>query len=267
MRDLVAELTQIGFTEYDARVYLALLRTHPATGYQVSKDSGVPRSMAYESLARLAGRGAVLKSASGRAMTYRPLPPEILLGRIQDDHAARVRKLNDGLGQLYAAQPEDTLWGIDGRDSILHYSLGMIRKAEFELMLVLPDRDVSELQVALSEAHERSVQVNALMTGQAELSFGTVAYHPPRESEVQKLTDSLVVVADDREVLIAGEIKPMRATVTTNENLVLIARQFIWMEMFAQRVYARIGPELIQHLEPTDRHVLEIYAQKEREEH
>ena len=266
MHDLVLELTHMGFTEYDARVYLALLGNNPATGYQVSKESGVPRSLAYESLARLAGRGAVLKSASGRAITYRPLPPEVLLERIQDEHATRLHKLDDGLSQLYAEQSEDTLWSIDGRDSILHYTLGMIRVAESELMLVLPDRDLRALQETLSDADERGVQVNALMTGRAELNFGNVVHHPPRESEVQKLTESLVIVVDEREVLIASEIEPMSATVTTNDNLVLIARQFIWMEMFAQRIYARIGPELLQRLEPADRHVLEIYARAEGEE-
>ena len=267
MPDLVSELTQIGFTEYDAKVYMALLGNHPATGYQVSKESGVPRSMAYESLARLAGRGAVLKSAGGKATTYRPLPPEVLLARLQDEHAARVRKLNDGLGRLYAAQTEDGLWSIDGRQSILPYAMRMAKEAESELMLVLPDRDVSDMRQVLSEASERGVQVNTLMTGNAELGFGNVAYHPPRESELQKLTESLVVIVDEREALIASGSEQLSATVTTNENLVLIARQFIWMELFAQRIYARIGPELIQRLDPVDRQVLEIYARTDGGNH
>jgi uncharacterized sporulation protein YeaH/YhbH (DUF444 family) len=63
--------------------------------------------------------------------------------------------------------------------------------------------------------------------------------------------------------LIASGIEQLDATVTTNANLVLIARQFIWMELFAQRIYARIGPELIQHLEPSDRQVLEVFSKSE----
>jgi Cd2+/Zn2+-exporting ATPase len=42
---MLAELTAIGFTEYEARVYLTLLRENPATGYQLGKTSGIPRSM------------------------------------------------------------------------------------------------------------------------------------------------------------------------------------------------------------------------------
>ena len=68
--DLLADLTKIGFTEYEAKVYLALLREYPATGYQLSKESGVPRSMVYEALKRLHGRGAALETVEDRATLY-----------------------------------------------------------------------------------------------------------------------------------------------------------------------------------------------------
>lgn len=263
MRDLIGELTQIGFTEYDARVYLALLREHPSTGYQISKTSGVPRSMAYASLARLDGRGAVLKTTSGKVTHYRPLPPEVLLARLQDEHNTRVGKLSDGMSQLYDARPEEALWSIHGRESVLAYAAEMIRSAKRELMLVLPDRDVPDLQQGLQKAFERGVKISMLLTGSAELGFGEVAYHPPRESELQKLTQSLVVIVDEREALIADGSAQLIATATRNANLVLFARQFIWMELFAQRIYARIGADLLQHLEPADRQVLEVFSKVE----
>ena len=42
--DLIDELQALGFGETEARVYLALLREHPVTGYQIGKASGMPRS-------------------------------------------------------------------------------------------------------------------------------------------------------------------------------------------------------------------------------
>ncbi len=42
--NLQANLAAIGFTEYEAKVYLALLRDSPTTGYQLSKKAGVPRA-------------------------------------------------------------------------------------------------------------------------------------------------------------------------------------------------------------------------------
>ena len=77
--DLLTRLVAAGFTEYEAKAYLALLREYPATGYQISKQSGVPRSMVYEALGRLHARGVVLETSDGRVTLYRPLPPDVLL--------------------------------------------------------------------------------------------------------------------------------------------------------------------------------------------
>ena len=49
----------------------------------------------------------------------------------------------------------------------------------------------------------------------------------------------------------------MNATITNNRNLVLIARQFVWMELFTQRIYAQIGPDLLPRLDPQSRQVFE----------
>ena len=52
------------------------------------------------------------------------------------------------------------------------------------------------------------------------------------------------------------------ATITRNPNLVLIARQFVWMELFAQRVYARLGSDLLKQLDPADQRILEGYLEE-----
>jgi len=32
----------LGFTEYEAKTYVTLLKVNPATGYQISKEAGYP---------------------------------------------------------------------------------------------------------------------------------------------------------------------------------------------------------------------------------
>jgi len=67
-------------------------------------------------------------------------------------------------------------------------------------------------------------------------------------------------VVDEQEVLIANESPAYTATVTTNTNMVQIGRQFVWMELFAHRVFDRIGPDLLDQLDPADRTVFEAVA-------
>lgn len=258
--DLLSELMRVSFTEYEAKVYLALLREHPATGYQLSKQAGVPRSMVYEALGRLHTRGAVLKTEELRSTLYRPLPPQQLLDRYEREQSALVEDLRAQLGRLYSARSEDRLWSIRGRAAVLDYANQMIAVADQELMLVLADPHLAALGEAIRVSFQNGVAVSALLTGEGELGCGQIARHPPLESELQELTGLMVVVADDRECLIANTEPEMAATVTTNHNLVLIARQFVWMELFAQRIYTHLGQELINELEPEDRRIFESIA-------
>lgn len=267
--DLLAKLGAIGFTEYEAKTYLALLRDYPATGYQISKQAGVPRSMVYEALGRLHGRGAVLETHEGRASLYRPLAPDLLLDQHEKEYQRLMGQLREGLTQIYVGRTEDRVWSIGRRRSVLSYANQMIRQAEIGLHLVLGDVDLELLRGEILAASERGVEVNALLTGEAELACGQVARHAPLESELQELTDTLMVVADGQEVLIARTDMETKATITRNANLVLIARQFIWMELFAQRIHAQLGAKLLAQLDPKDRAIFDSLApegSKNREE-
>ena len=261
--ELRKDLVQIGFTEYEAKVYLALLSENPATGYQLSKKSGVPRSMVYETLSRMKGRGAVLETIEGRATLYRPLPPEILLDRLEQEFRRLQGELREGLQGLYTATEDDHVWSISDRPAVVSYAMQMIREAQTEIFLVLNDVDLDALKQEMAAASQKGVGVSTVLTGEAELDFGTFVRHPPLESELQGLTDALMVVVDGAETLVSGTGRDSTATVTRNGNLVLIARQFVWMELFTQRIYRQLGPELLTRLDPSDRQIFESLAGRE----
>lgn len=254
--DLRSDLTRIGFTEYEAKVYLALLGDSPATGYQLSKTSGVPRSMVYEALSRLHARGAVLESVEERASVYRPLPPQLLLERHHDDHLQLMDSLRAGLTKLYNTPTEDRVWSLSGGRSIMTYTVQLIELAQKEIYLVLTDDDLDRLRPAINSACDRGAAVHTLLTGEAALDCGEVTYHPPLETELHGLTGMLLVVVDGQETLIAGKDHEL-ATITRNTHLVGIARQFVWMEFFTQRIYTSLGIDLLERLDPQDRQIFE----------
>lgn len=258
---LVNDLGDLGFTEYEAKVYLALLEDYPATGYQLSKRAGIPRSMVYEALGRLDQRGAVMKTEEPKATLYRPMPPSALLYHLVEQHRQRVEAVRPGLEVLYTARQEGHLWTFEGDTRALSYAHEMIAKARVDVMLVLTDPNLDALRDVIEEAAGRGVRVGALLTGSRALDVGEVAYHPTRESELHKLADTLVVVADEREILIAGTRGAgSAATVTSNNNMVQIGRQFVWMELFAHRIFAKLPPGALDELDPADRAIFEAVA-------
>ena len=258
--DLLADLAALGFTEYEAKIYLALLKESPANGYQLSKKTGVPRSMVYEGLGRLNSRGAVLKSGDERSTLYRPLPPEHLLERYKRQHLQLIDSLHDGLLSIYDAQQEDSLWTVSGSNAVFSYASQMIAQGQFEAYLVLDDTSLEYLRGEIEAGCDRGLQIGALLTGSGELDCEQVSYHPPVESELQELENMLVVVVDGQECLIANLNLDVMATITRNKNLVLITRQFVWMELFAQRIYNRLSPSMLDLLEKADRDILQSYS-------
>ena len=113
-------LRNLGFTEYEAKAYLALLQQSPSTGYAIARISGVPRSKIYEVLGNLAERGDVLVSY-GEPVQYAPKPPKELLASrrrtLEQQFAAAEKGLEDFLGKN---TPTDLIWDIRGRDEILN---------------------------------------------------------------------------------------------------------------------------------------------------
>ena len=170
--DLLAKLAELGFTEYEAKVYLALLDDYPASGYQISKTAGVPRSMVYEALGRLKLRGAVLETPDERATLYRPLPPDVLLDNHELAQRRLVSELRDGLAGLYQTREEDRIWSIRGREALLAYARELIRQAGREVYLVLDDPDVAALHEPICAALDRGVKISAVLTGVALLACG-----------------------------------------------------------------------------------------------
>ena len=53
MEPIVELLQKLGFGEYEARAYVALLQNRPLNGYELAKASGLPRANVYSVLQKL----------------------------------------------------------------------------------------------------------------------------------------------------------------------------------------------------------------------
>ena len=82
MADIAGLLQQLGFSEYEARAYLALLQRNPLNGYELAKASGLPRANVYAVLQKLEERGAVIRLDMPSGARYAPVAPAELTGRI-----------------------------------------------------------------------------------------------------------------------------------------------------------------------------------------
>jgi sugar-specific transcriptional regulator TrmB len=75
-RDLALGLQAFGLTEYEAKVYIALLSNGPSTANQLQYVAGVPRTKVYQVSMQLIKKGA-LKELEGKPVRFEALPPEV----------------------------------------------------------------------------------------------------------------------------------------------------------------------------------------------
>jgi sugar-specific transcriptional regulator TrmB len=75
---VIAALTELGFSQYEARTYAGLIGREPMTGYAIAKDTLVPQPKVYETLGRLVERGAVLQVSGSPAKFVAVAPARVL---------------------------------------------------------------------------------------------------------------------------------------------------------------------------------------------
>src|SRR5512136_763032 len=98
--DPIAQLVELGFSEYEAKAYVALLRKSPVTGYELAKISGVPRSMIYEVAGKLTARGAAMTLRKDGAVQYAPAPAAEFLDNLHREHEELIASLKEDLVAL-----------------------------------------------------------------------------------------------------------------------------------------------------------------------
>ena len=120
MKKIISLMQNIGFTQYESQVYLALLQQSHITGYELAKISGVPASKIYQILNKLTDKEMVLAIDSD-PKKYVPLPPEEILSRYKNDYLDTMDQLNEKLSHLYAQDEasESYIWNLSGRSKII----------------------------------------------------------------------------------------------------------------------------------------------------
>jgi sugar-specific transcriptional regulator TrmB len=101
---------ELGFTSYEAKAYLALLRQNPVTRYELSKNSGVPRSAIYDIIRKLENMGAV-NAMYTKPEKYVPLPPEQLLELLGRQFSERIEEAKQSL-EKFNTEIEPGICGI-----------------------------------------------------------------------------------------------------------------------------------------------------------
>jgi sugar-specific transcriptional regulator TrmB len=258
--DSVDKLVKIGFSEYEAKSYVALLRESPVTGYQLSKLSGVPRSMIYEVVGKLTARGAAMTLRTGGSTKYAPIPSAEFLDQLHREHEELIDSLKDDLAAFASAPNLDHVWNIEGHDNIMAKAMEMIGQARARVYLALLPATFPDLQPALEEAIGRGVRVVIYTTGRVDLPGGQLVVAPMSEEALTQVGGlGLILVIDGEEVLIGEWLTATqaRASWTSSPLLVFIAEHHLRTDLYLPQILALLGDRALDLIQEEDR---ELFA-------
>jgi sugar-specific transcriptional regulator TrmB len=147
---LIESLKTLGLTEYEAKVYSALVRFDRSEVKQIYEFLDAPKPSVYQSLKTLMDKGLV-QVVNAKPAIYRATPPKIALRHMTDVHRKAEKVAQLELEELEKGRVDqetpDVLWTVYG-DRNIEYSIEeLLEKAQRSLKLLLPDDHLHFLEL------------------------------------------------------------------------------------------------------------------------
>lgn len=255
MASNLEELKRLGFTGAEAQVYVFLLQFPHATGYEVSKGTGLPRANAYQALETLVTKEHIT-AVSQEPVRYAAVPPALLFRRIQEETRQRCAHLEQELSALGKPESVGHFWELRERERIEQRLIELIQSAGHRIAASLWAEDLATLAEPLRAARQRGCTIILNLFGEARADFATIYRHEGAEKVVGGHVVALAI--DFSEALVASFDTPATGVVTQNRTLVWLVEKLIRDEAYLASIYARFASELEKAFGP---HLVELRRQ------
>jgi sugar-specific transcriptional regulator TrmB len=247
----LTDLKRLGFTEYEARTYLQLLRQNPATAYELSKSTGVPRPNTYNALEALSKRGAALP-ISEAPVKYVPADPQVMLEAISRQTMNLCEDLSARLLPLKPTEDDDQyVWTLRGEEAIRDKIDRLIEGSRQSLFIKGSDHLLRPHKPALKSAAERGMDILIVLFGtnieEFVFSERCRVYRHEASGVRMGTTDNLfTIAADQSEMLTATLEDEVVAAHTRNRTLVNVAASLVRHDYYMAEIFSRFGKQIDQ---------------------
>lgn len=103
-KEIIEKLKALGFKEYEAKVFLVLLKGIPMSASDISKESKVIRNSIYDILKSFVEKGYCNEIETNTILNYRIINPQIILDKIEKDYNAKfessINLLKNTFGEI-----------------------------------------------------------------------------------------------------------------------------------------------------------------------
>jgi predicted DNA-binding transcriptional regulator len=236
---LVESLKTLGLTEYEAKVYSALVLFDRTEVKQIYEYLDAPKPSVYQSLKTLTDKGLV-QVVNAKPAIYRALPPKIALKHMTEIHRRAEDMALLELDKLERSrverEPLDVLWTLYGEESIDHSVEDLLSKAKRSVKLLLPDDYLDYLEMLRGRDIAASIivygddttipgrygLVNAVIHDVTRLDItdfiSLAKYFTQLPIDGDQLRQFLIIMVDDEEFIYIPPIPSATRTGLTSRN-------------------------------------------------
>jgi sugar-specific transcriptional regulator TrmB len=266
MGDAYRALMDVGFSDYEARAYCALLRQFPANGYQIAQRSGIPRAKVYECLERLVERGAVVRmeGAEDGARLFTPTDFRELLDESEANTRAAHERARKALARHQSSsRAVEVLWRVNSRQDLIRRGRKLITEAKKVLHVALWTDEFEALTPDLLAAMGRGLRMALILYSQDRAPNGTIlqlqgmgagaVQHSGSKGENVPILGRQFVLAVDYERGITGSIfegDDVEGIFSLNRGLVTNAVDLVNHEIYLERIMAEAGAQVVRTFGP-----------------
>ena len=210
MQEPIAALVSLGFGEYEAQAYAALLQHSPLNGYELAKASGVPRPNIYAVLQRLEEKGAVLRLETPSGARYAPVSPGELVARLGGRYQTALDTAKEVLAGLGGALEQAYVWNIAGYPALIEHAKSLVASAKESMLVGVWAQEAQALTQELAQAESRGVAMTTLCMAACPHNCGHCRgrIYPYR----------IAPGPDDRWLILVGDGKEALAAELTTHN-------------------------------------------------
>lgn len=245
MEKLVENLKEIGFNTYEAKVYLALLKKFPLTGYEVSQLADIPQSRAYDTLKALEKENVVVSDTS-KPMKYTPIKPAEIIKRYKRKTSNTIEFLDKNLPKIKGDCVEPILC-ITGSDNVKNKVIDIIKDAKRVLYIQIWEREYRLFEKYIKDAYHRGVDIKLVSCDKFDSKYGSIIN--PTENLDNSIDGRRMVLCADGQEGIMGNLDynnmaKMNVIWTKNQAMVKFMKDFIVYYMYLIDIEENMSEQL-----------------------
>lgn len=250
---MISDLKALGFTEYEARIYIETLQAGgvPKTAYEIAKISGVPRSNTYSALEVLTRKGAVLP-VTENPVSYVAANPKDLLDKLAAQTSKICERLATNLDSLAPKAENQYVWILRGEENIDTDIQKLIESCSQSIWIKASDTVLRKHAQTLKKAVlKKGITLLVVLFGSDKTEFEynencKIYIHENDGTRMGKADNLFTIVADHKEMITVNAADEFIGARTQSPPIVTMAVSLIRHDYYMAEIFQKFGDQITE---------------------